>query len=147
METTERLSTEKILKSKNGKIITGIVIGVIALAVVLFVIVYFCFFKKNKEKNQEKIIDGKDDSDLIPDIPDEKEDDQVLKPIYKFNNKVGDLKRITVNQTSYETMTIDGQISEFLVYRNTTYDIYIKSEEKPDEKSKYFYSKKYYYIF
>ena len=118
---------------KNNKKILNAIVIIILVVIILLVLLYFFLLKKIKEK----YINVNNEFDP------EKSDQQVLKPIYTFNNKVGDLKRITVNQTSYETMTTSGQSTKFLIHRNTTYDIYIKSEEKSEEKNKNFYSTKY----
>ena len=126
-------------KSTKIKIIIGIIVGLI---IILLIILYFVI-KKNNGKNKEKKFEENNESGLFTNPPEEKEDKQKLKPIYIFNNKVGDLKRITVNSTSYGVMTTNGQSTKYLVHRNTTYDIYFKSKQEPEEKSKNFYSTKY----
>ena len=59
-----------------------------------------------------------------------------------FTTKVNDLRRISINQSSYESMIIDG-IESTMKSRITNYDIYILSEKKAEEESKIFFNKTY----
>ena len=115
---TQEYNKKKI--TKKFYIIIGLISGIIIIALIICIAI---FLNKNKTRN-------------VPNEIIEKENEQVLKPIYKLNNTVGDLKRINVEQISHKNMTVDGQNTQFLIYRNTTYDIYIMSEEKPKEKNK-----------
>ena len=140
----EKISTESEITNENK---TGIkkfsnlflIIGIIALVVIIIsVCLAVLLSKKNKKKNNKEG-NGTSEFPSNPSV----ENDQLLKPIYKFNNTVGDLKRINVQQTSHKNMTVNGKTTEFLVHRNTTYDIYIMAVESPDEKNKNFYTNKY----
>ena len=110
-----------------------LIFGVIIIVAIIIAVCLVVFLSKNKKNN----INENDISN--PQV----DNDQLLKPTYIFNNTVGDLKRINVQQTSNKNMTINGQITQFLIYRNTTYDIYILSEEPPNEENKNFYTNKY----
>ena len=62
---------------------------------------------------------------------------------FEFNNKVGDLRRISVIQKTIENRIIDGEKSTITNVRNTTYDIYIISDEKPSKEYENYYNTKY----
>ena len=66
-----------------------------------------------------------------------------IEETYKINTNANDLKRIYINQKSYEDIKISGSLTKRLVDRKTNYDIYVISETEPDEEAKYSYNKIY----
>ena len=125
------------------------------MAVAAGVIIYFFAIRKqNKDDpvNEEKIDQtqesqhspgqGSQEGHPIVPVPDNN-DDKKLGSEFEFNTNVGDLKRISVNQKYKEDMLIDGELVNSYLTRITNYDIYIVSEEAPDENNKLFYDKMY----
>ena len=78
-----------------------IIIGVVAI---LIIVVTVCLVLLLRKKKKGKTNNENTTSDIYS-TPTEKKDELLLKPIYKFNNTVGDLKRINVLQTAYKNMT------------------------------------------
>ena len=150
MKPEEKLVSETEITNGNK---TGIkkfsklflIIGIIALVVIIVSVLLALLLSKKNKKNKTIINHENNEPTKSPETPilPEKKDDQVLKPIYIFNNTVGDLKRINVQQITHKNDTINGQKTHFLVYRDTTYDIFIMSEESPDENNTNFYTNKY----
>ena len=51
-----------------------------------------------------------------------------MEETYKINTNANDLKRIYINQKSYEEIKISGSLTKHLVDRKKNYDIYVISE-------------------
>ena len=139
---------------KKGKLkIFFIVLGVFLLALAVGICIYlFVIPKQNKGNNddgngtqqshQSPEQGNQEDHPIVPVSP-SNNDDRKLGSEFDFNTKVGDLKRISVKQKSKEDMLIDGEKVNSFITRITNYDIYIISEEAPDENNKLFYDKMY----
>ena len=109
--------------------------------------IFFLFSKKNQDNPTDEVESqqsiGKENHPIVPVSPDNDLESRKLGSEFEFNTKVGDLKRISVNQKFKEDMLIDGEKVVSFLTRITNYDIYIISEEEPDEDNKLFYDKKY----
>jgi len=105
------------------------------------------FSKKKKDNPTDEVESqqsiGKENHPIVPVSSDNDLESRKLGSEFEFNTKVGDLKRISVNQKFKEDMLIDGEKVVSFLTRITNYDIYIISEEEPDEDNKLFYDKKY----
>ena len=66
-----------------------------------------------------------------------------LKKEFSFNTNAGDLKRISVIQTSVDQSLFNNQLISTDVTRQTVYDIIILSEEEAPEEEKHLYNKTY----
>ena len=60
-----------------------------------------------------------------------------------FKTKVNDIRRLSIEQNSYEDMVIDGIQAQTKSFRKTKYDIYIISEKNVDDENKKCYNKIY----
>ena len=139
---------------KKGKLkIFLVVLGVFLLVVAAGVCIYlFIIPKQNKDNNvdtedshptnQSPGQGNQEEHPIVP-VSNNNNDDRKLGSEFEFNTKVGDLKRISVNQKYKEDMLIDGEKLDSFLTRITNYDIYIVSEEEPDENNKLFYDKMY----
>ena len=139
---------------KKGKLkIFLVVLGVFLLVAAAGVCIYFFIIpKQNKDNNvdnddshltnQSPGQGNQEEHPIVP-VSNNNNDDRKLGSEFEFNTKVGDLKRISVNQKSKEDMLIDGEKANSFLTRITNYDIYIISEEDPDENNKLFYDKIY----
>ena len=113
------------------KIAIILTISFIIIAILIFVILFV--FKPWEKKNE-----------IIKDtIENETLNYENYKKELLFTTKVNDLRRILINQTSYEIMTIDGIESIIKLYRKTYYDIYILSEKNVEEKNNNYFNKIY----
>ena len=133
---------------KKKLTIIFIVIGVILLVIVAAICVYLFLFSNKKKSNPTDEVEsqqsiGKENHPIVPVSSDNELESRKLGSEFEFNTKVGDLKRISVNQKFKEDMLIDGEKVVSFLTRITNYDIYIISEEEPDEDNKLFYDKKY----
>lgn len=133
---------------KKKLTIIFIVIGVILLVIAAAICVYLFLFSNKKKSNPTDEVEsqqsiGKENHPIVPVSPDNDLESRKLGSEFEFNTKVGDLKRISVNQKFKEDMLIDGEKVVSFLTRITNYDIYIISEEEPDENNKLFYDKKY----
>ena len=107
LKSTERIDIKNLDESSNQKGSTmkkKLLIMLIGIAIILFIIVCIIVILlilkpwKNKNNNEGK----KEESNNF----------QNYKSEFFFNTKMGDLKRICINQKSYENMLIDGVKSE-----------------------------------
>ena len=137
------------IPSKGKLKILFIVLGVLILVLAVAIIIYFFVIQKKNpisdtdkgEADQSSGQGNKEDHPIVP-VP-SNNDDKKLGSEFDINTKVGDLKRISVNQKYKEDMLIDGEKSDAFLTRITNYDIYIISEEDSDEDNKLFYDKMY----
>ena len=60
-----------------------------------------------------------------------------------FKTKVNDIRRLSIEQNSYEDMIIDGIQAQTKTFRKTKYDIYIISEKNVENENKNYYNKIY----
>ena len=130
-----------VCSKKRKIIISSIIASVILLIILLFILyVYPC-------------IECKGGGDEIP-IETDKVEETTSKTIviddlgpieeeFKITTNVNDLTRIYVNQKSYENIKVNGQITQTLIDRKTTYDIYIISSKESDEEVKNLYNETY----
>ena len=65
------------------------------------------------------------------------------EPGYDFSTKVNDLKRYIINENNIQDIITDGHKSKIITKRETTYDLFIISEEEASEENKIFYNKTY----
>ena len=133
-------------------IILSIVISIIVAAVVA--LIFLVFLKKpednNNNTNTDEIIIPKTEepnkpidepfSVITPIYPDNYEK---LESEFEFNTKVGDLKRIYVNQKYEENRLYDGLQISRTKERRTNYDIFIISESEPENGYTNYYNKMY----
>ena len=103
-------------KKKYIIIITSIIAGLIIVSGIVLLL-YFKFWKKKKENEEEPIINYTIDYE------------QYRNELI-FNTKVNDIRRVSINQRSYENMTVDGKQIQMKLFRKTNYDIYIISEKE-----------------
>ena len=66
-----------------------------------------------------------------------------LEKEFEIVTNVGELSRVTVVQDAIEESKINNNEIKTEIKRKTNYDIYIISEEDPDEDNKNFYYKMY----
>ncbi len=79
-----------------------------------------------------------------PTTPETNEPDEVeLQSEFEFNTQAGDLKEISVVQTSNDQSIFNSQTVSTKVTRKTNYQIYMLSEEPASEENKLFYSTMY----
>ena len=98
--------------------------------------------KDNKEIEQpgEPIIPQNPFSPITPVYP---KGNQKLEAEFVFKTKVGDLRRIYVNQKYQEDRLFEGEKITRIKERITNYDIYIMSETEPTKDFENFYEKIY----
>ena len=148
---SERSNLEKSEINKNSKkkkIITWIlisVIGALIIATAITVTMILINKNKNKEGGNEDIETDNETNEIKEKIPENEIELEKKKLQKEFNivSNVGDLKRVSVVQKSVEETKINNNLIKTEIKRKTNYDIYIASEEDPDEDNKLFYSKMY----
>ena len=147
LSNTEEIERRKCLFKK----IIFPIIGILLIAVIIVLIVLFV----KKPNNKNNIIDSQSSNNINQNEEDGK--DKEINPInpsmenkiahieteFEFNTTIHDLKRVFVEQKYEEEIMTEGVKSNIFVDRKTNYDIYIISEEDPDEENKNFYNKKY----
>jgi len=147
--TNDSANGPEITANNNKRKILWSIIGiVIALGIIAAIIIVLV--NKNRKKNFNS------DDNLLNENPQENDQEIIYHPIkpsnkndphleteFEFNTQVKDLKRIFVEQKYTETVVTDGIEETVAVDRKTNYDIFIISEEPPDEENKNFYNKKY----
>ena len=129
------------MPKKKLIIILSIVISIIIA--IIIALIFLVFLKRppneiNNDINTDEIIIPKTEEPSKP----EDEPFSVITPIYpdnyeklesefEFNTKVGDLKRIYVNQKYLENRLYEGKQISRTKERRTNYDIFIISESEP----------------
>ena len=139
---------EKIPKRKNSRKISRkslwIIIAIAAAIIIAIIIsvVVFLVIKGNKDSEEKKDDQTQNKNGLEKSGtsgerigPKEKEFDIVTK--------AGDLKKISVVQKSKDETKINNQVIISENTRKTDYNIYIISEEDPDEEHSEYYTKMY----
>lgn len=93
--------------------------------------IFFLFSKKNQNNPTDEVESqqsiGKENHPIVPVSSDNDLESRKLGSEFEFNTKVGDLKRISVNQKFKEDMLIDGEKVVSFLTRITNYDIYLIS--------------------
>ena len=128
--------TEVPKKKKNNRCPKLIIIISVIVGLVIAVIITTLALLLNKTKTP---IDEGDGGKKIQKPPEQKE----LKKEFEIITNPGDLKRVSVVQTSIDETKLDGIPITTEIKRKTNYDIYIISESNSDEDNKLFYSKMY----
>ena len=145
------------LNKINWKYIFFPILAFVLVGIVIIVAILFNKNEQREENENQKVISNienppsnkpEDHHDGINSKMDFKKLVSKYGPIemeetYKINTKANDLKRIYINQKSYEDIKISGSLTKRLVDRKTNYDIYVISETEPDEEAKYSYNKIY----
>jgi len=113
-----------------------------------FIIFLIIFFKNKGKKNPiEKTNEDEEETKTDEEIkiiePPEEIAAKKLEKEFEIITTAGELKRISVTQTSTEKTKTNGNFIEIKFIRKTNYDIYIISEEEVNEENKLFYSKMY----
>lgn len=155
---SERIDLDKIKsinKAKKKKLFLWILFPLIAAIIIVTVLtVIILLVKKNSKKNDNNDIEsdkvneinegneGNEIKEIIPDLEIQPEKKKLEKE-FEIVSNVGELKRISVVQNSIDETKLNNQTLKVNVTRKTNYDIYIISEEEPDEENKLFYSKMY----
>ena len=121
---------------KKKKIIFYALISAsIALVVVVVIILLIIFLRKKPEKIVEE-------TDIINN-PVIESGYKKLEKEFEIVSNAGELKRISVIQTSQEETKLNGNIIKTETKRKTNYDIYFISEENSGKETELFYSKMY----
>ena len=145
------------LNKINWKYIFFPILALILVGIVTIVAILFSKNEQREENGNQKVISNRENP---PSNKPENQHDGIntkmdfkhlvskygpieMEETYKINTKVNDLKRIYINQKSYEDIKISGSLTKRLVDRKTNYDIYVISETEPDEEAKYSYNKIY----
>ena len=136
-------------KKKKKWIIFG-TIGIIVLLVIIIVAVVILSKNKKDSNSSGEAENPEASEDENEDI---KEISSPINPIQKnanhiesefaFQLDVKDLKMISVTQNYTENVMTNGQETNFTLFRKTLYEIFVLSENMPDEENKNFYNKKY----
>ena len=112
-------------KSLNSKIlISMLVIGLIIGIIFIFTKSYYNY----KIKDEKSLYNSISENDP-------------LELEFKINTEVNDLRRVSLNRKNIENIKIDGIENQISIYRKSTYDIYIISEEDASAENKNFYNK------
>ena len=128
----EEKEKEIKLSFKKKVIIISSIGGAILIAILITIILLIVKpWKKTKNDGNDDIINQK------------KLNYEEYKKQLLFTTKVDELRRLLINQTSYEDMIIDGIKVQMKLFRKTSYDIYIMSEKDADEENKKYYNKTY----
>ena len=126
-------SPGKGLYIKKIKISISIIFAIICLIIFILLFVYKPWKKKNKLMKNET-----DETVIQNEINHEDFKNELI-----FTTKVNDLRRIIINQSSYENMIIDGIETKMKLFRITNYDIFILSEKIVGEEFKHNFNKTY----
>ena len=110
--------------------------SLINILIIVLLLIYKSW-NKNKE-NQEDILNNYIQTKKIYKINFNDYKNELI-----FKTKVNDIRRLSIEQKSYEEMLIDGIQTQTKLFRKTIYDIYIISEKSVYNKSKYYYNKIY----
>ena len=147
-KTKENLS--KTISIKNKKFFIILIVGAIILFCVLIIGVVFIlkFFKGKKKKIEMDLDTTSQDTSIIFETPvnpeiDFPQPENQLKKEFNILTKTGDLKHISVIQTSKDETKMNGETITSKIIRKTNYDIYFKSEENASEENSKYYSKMY----
>ena len=139
-------NNEKKNKIKKKKFITWILISLISALIITLAITLTIILinKKVHKKNEEDVkTDEVTNKEIINQDQEIKPEKIRLTKEFEIVSNVGELKRISVIQKSVEETKINNNQIKTEIKRKTNYDIYIASEEEPDEENKLFYSKMY----
>ena len=134
--TIQNENSNKPVKNENTNKCFWIIIIAIIVSIIIISVVSYFLFTKIKNKNGKKYIPKPQE---IPDIP-------VIGPKSKefdIITKSGDLKQISIIQKSKDETKINNQVIISENIRKTDYNIYIISEEDPDEELSEYYTKMY----
>ena len=129
-------------KHKKLWIILGILLPILIIAIITVIVLY----KKNQKKCSTctEGIQEEDKPDpfsvIIPVYP---ENYQKLESEFEYKTKVGDLRRIHVNQKTEEDRVYEGKNIKRINERDTLYYIYIISESNPEPDFINYYNKIY----
>ena len=139
-EKSRKPPTKKLCSKKCGLI--TIIISIVVFVIIVGVVAYF-FLKNSKGEIETEKENGGGEIEKINDLidvnkkigPKEKEFDIVTRP--------GDLKQISVVQKSEDETIINNYRIKTEYIRKTSYDIFILSEEDPEEKLSSYFTKMY----
>ena len=143
-------------KTKSKKCLLITIISIIVVIIIIGVVAYF-FFKKisiKDKKDKEEKAGEEEEEEKEEEEKEEKEETNIYKiPIpsipsqkvkeFDIMTRPGDLKQISVVQKSKDATKINNKIIETENIRKTDYNIYIISEEDPDEEHSTYYTKMY----
>ena len=157
------INQEEYENKKNlYKIIIFSIIGILLVGVIIALVIVFT--RKPKKNNNITNIPNPDDPDdnqslnnnsnggkdpeypispQQPVGPEKKVENPHIETEFEFNTTTHDLRRVFVEQKYTEDIITFGQKINNFYDRKTNYDIYIISEEEPDEENKNFYNKKF----
>ena len=130
-----KLSNAKSKYKNKFIVVASIIFGLICILIIVLLFAY-----KPWKKNNNTISNPSFNETIIQSELNYEE----FKNELIFTTKVNDLRRISINQTSYENMTIDGIESTMELYRITNYDIYILSEKEAEERDNHLYGSVFY---
>ena len=138
---------QKKIQSKKCLFIT--IISIAVAIIMIGVIVYFVIKEISKRKNKNK--ENKEDEEDEEEEEEQEISQEPKKPIisspkvkeFDILTRVGDLKQISLVQKSKDETKINGKVIETKNIRKTNYNIYIISEEDPDEEHSAYYTKMY----
>ena len=122
---------------KKNNCIRWIVISIIVCLVVVAAITILVLILGKKKTT---ISDDKGDNKIQRS---QEFEQKKLKKEFEIITNPGDLKRVSVVQSSIDETKLDGNLITTEIKRITNYDIYIISESNSDEDNKLFYSKMY----
>ena len=126
-----QISMNSSSKKKNiiKTLISG---GIVCLIIIIGIIITIIINMQNSVQNPVDILESHSF-----------EESNELNIVFEFNTKIGDLKRIQVNQKYREDRVRDGENITTFLNRITNYDIYVINEQNSDEENKYYYDKLY----